>query len=72
METQTEGFGRRLRDARQAVGLTQVELADAVGSSQSAISQLESGERNPSLVTVQRLATALKVSVGDLAGEEPA
>lgn len=64
--TYVEVFADRLWDARRQAGMTQVELADAVGTSQSAISQLESGEHNPSLVTVRRLADALDVSVATL------
>ncbi len=37
-------FGRRLRDARKAAGLTQKELADKVGLKQATISELETGE----------------------------
>ena len=36
-------FPRRLRDARKAAGLTQVELADRVGVHQTRLSQIEGG-----------------------------
>lgn len=34
----------RLADVRRALGLTQQELADLIGRSQSAVSQIETGE----------------------------
>lgn len=40
-------------------GLTQAELAQKVGTKQSAIARFESGDYNPSLFFVQRLAKAL-------------
>jgi transcriptional regulator with XRE-family HTH domain len=36
-------IGRRLKEERNLKGLSQQQLADAVGIKQSAISQLESG-----------------------------
>lgn len=45
--------------ARAEKGLTQVELAKATGISQADISRLECGTANPSLKTLQRIATAL-------------
>jgi ribosome-binding protein aMBF1 (putative translation factor) len=47
-------------DARTEAGLTQQELAKAVGTTQSVISQLESAEyKGHSLSMLQRLAKAL-------------
>jgi transcriptional regulator with XRE-family HTH domain len=50
-----------LLKARAAAGLTQAELAERVGTSQSAIARLESvGSRHsPSIATLQRYAKAL-------------
>ncbi|MGH7270444.1 MAG: helix-turn-helix domain-containing protein, partial [Polyangiaceae bacterium] len=36
--------------------LSQVELAERMGTSQSAVARLESGKANPSLSTLRRLA----------------
>ncbi len=46
-------------DARIAAGLTQKELSLRSGIAQSDISKLENGNANPSLRTLQRLATAM-------------
>jgi transcriptional regulator with XRE-family HTH domain len=58
----------RIRTQR---GLSQAALAKEVGVGQSAISQFESGDVQPSLKTLQRLATVLQVPVTELLTEEP-
>ena len=49
----------RLAELRQALGLTQTELADLVGKSQSAISQIEHGEIGLSLELLRAIVTQL-------------
>jgi transcriptional regulator with XRE-family HTH domain len=44
--------------ARVKAGLSQAELAEKMGTSQSAIARLESGRVRPSLTTLTRLAKA--------------
>jgi len=47
-------------DARQAAGLTQKQLADLAGTTQSVISRLEDGDYDrPSLALLHRVAAAL-------------
>lgn len=46
-------------DARKASGLTQKELAEKTGIAQGDISKLENGSANPSLKTLQRLASGM-------------
>jgi transcriptional regulator with XRE-family HTH domain len=47
--------------ARAAAGVTQAEIAERIGTTQSAIARLESGggKHSPSLATLQRYAHAL-------------
>ena len=52
-----------LIEARSKAGLTQQELADKTGISQPDISKLESGNANPSLNTLRRLADAMGMRV---------
>lgn len=54
-------FRRVLIGARIAAGLTQAELAERMGSTQSAVSRLESGMQVPTLDTLCRLASILGV-----------
>lgn len=61
-------FGERLTALRKARGLTQVELARKIGSSQRAISRYETvADRAPAPV-VAKLALALGVSTDELLG----
>ncbi len=56
----------RLRKQRQ---LTQEALCDKAGISVDAVSRIESGDRVPTLDTLQRIATALNVRVTDILRE---
>lgn len=58
--------GSNVSRIRNQKGLTQEQLADLSGFSQQYISGLESGKRNPTVVTVYELAKALGVSHLDL------
>lgn len=55
-------FRRKLIGARLAAGLTQAQLAERIGTKQSAISRLEGGDAEPSFDMLRRLAVALNVS----------
>lgn len=55
-------FQRALIGARLNAGLTQADLAEAIGTKQSAIARLEGGESNPTLDMMTRLAKALSIS----------
>jgi transcriptional regulator with XRE-family HTH domain len=54
--------GRNVKRVRQEKGLTQEQLAELSGFSQQYISGLEQGRRNPTIVSLYELATALGVS----------
>jgi transcriptional regulator with XRE-family HTH domain len=54
-------IGVRLRDARNARGLTCAELAHLAGISHGSVSFIETGKNQPRTDTVERLARALKV-----------
>ena len=49
----------QVADRRQAKGLSQRELAELVGTTQSAIARLEAGGRPPRIDTLLRIADAL-------------
>ena len=61
-------FARSLKRTRLAVGLSQGALAAKVKVSRPFIVQLEAAQREPSIVTVVKLARALGVSVAKLLG----
>lgn len=50
---------RAVIDARLKKGLTQEDLAEKIGTKQSVISRLESGNANPSFAFLKRIAQAL-------------
>jgi DNA-binding XRE family transcriptional regulator len=55
-------LGRNLRLVRTAAGLTQAALAKRSGMDRSYVGGLEAGQRNPTAVTLQRLAKVLGVT----------
>ncbi len=70
---QIAGLGPALRRLRREHGLTLEVLAGMVGTSVAHLSRLESGDRQPSLEGLLRIAAALGVAVDELlvAPEEP-
>lgn len=58
--------GRNVRRIRIEKGLTQEELAERAGVSQFYVSLLETGGRNPTVVSLWELSQALGVSHVDL------
>jgi transcriptional regulator with XRE-family HTH domain len=59
-------FGQKLRAVRLKKKLSQGDIARTLGVHRSYISGLERGVRNPSLLTVQKVARALGVKSKDL------
>lgn len=59
-------FGNRLRQTRLAAGLSQEELGDKAGLHRTYIGSVERGERNISLMNVQRIAKALGTTASEL------
>jgi transcriptional regulator with XRE-family HTH domain len=60
-------LGRAVRAIRDERAINQVQLAAATGFTQSWLSQIENGQRNPSWSNVVRLAAGLGVKVSELA-----
>jgi len=63
-------FGRRVRELRQARGLSQEGLAERSGLHRTYISSLERGQRNVGLDNVRALAQALDVVPSTLFEED--
>ena len=51
--------GRMIRELREARQLSQRELAERMGTTQSVVGRLEAGGSRPTLVTLERVAQAL-------------
>jgi transcriptional regulator with XRE-family HTH domain len=60
----------KVRHARRLRGLTLKEVADAADCSESLLSKIENGHANPSLKMLQRLASALGLTVGQFFAQE--
>lgn len=62
------GFPDRLAALLADRAMTQLELAARIGVTRAAMSRYVSGEREPRLVTLVRIASELDVSVDELLG----
>ena len=59
-------FGRAVRERREELGLTQEQVANEADLHQRWISNVECGWRNPSLLSLRKLAAALDLSTSEL------
>ena len=53
--------GKRVKELRNKLGISQEELADLAGLDRTYITSVECGKRNISIVNIEKLATALNV-----------
>jgi len=66
MKNEITNFGKRLRETRLKKKMSQGDIAEKLGVHRSYISGLERGKRNPSLLTINKMADALAVSPKEL------
>lgn len=67
MQEMTEELGRLVAARRDAIGMTQDELAARIGSKQSYVSQLEKGKIGlPGIKRLSQISFALGVSISEL------
>lgn len=62
-------IGKRIKQKRDSLGLSQEGLGDMAGITNVTLSRIESGKVNPTKETVTKLAAALGVSQAYLLGE---
>ena len=55
--------GKRLKALRESIGLSQVKMAEAIGSTQSSINRYENGQSTPSVDLFRRYADYFDVSL---------
>ncbi len=60
-----EKVGKRIKDIRHKLGITQEELADKAEIHRTYIASLEVGKRNISIVTLEKIVIALEVSMSE-------
>ncbi len=63
-------IGQNIKNARIKKGLSQQELGDLLGITQSAVGQLENNKTSPKIDTLNRVANALDVPLSILVAEE--
>lgn len=66
MSNEVRKFGKKVKEIRLKKNMSQGDIARILDVHRSYISGLERGIRNPSLLTVQKVAKALGVSAKDL------
>ena len=59
-------LGQRIRDIRVQKGMTQSELAERSGMASNYIAMLERGERNPTYLTLLKIAEGCGVDICEL------
>jgi CheY-like chemotaxis protein len=59
-------LGNAIKEQRSALGISQEELASRAGLHRTYVSEVERGERNPSIASIEKLAQALEVSFTSL------
>lgn len=57
--------GKRVRELRNKLGISQEELADIAGLDRTYITSVECGKRNISIVNIEKLANALNVTLAE-------
>ncbi len=66
MKDLSKTIGQRIRNYRVHLGLSQEKLAELAGCHPTYIGQLERGEKNATLESVAKIASALQVSLSKL------
>lgn len=59
-------IGQRIRNYRTQKGLSQEKLAELAGCHPTYIGQLERGEKNATLESVEKIASAMDISLSEL------
>lgn len=59
-------FGKRIRELRQSMNLSQETLAERAGVHRTYVGMIERGEKNITLSNISRFADALEVTIEEL------
>lgn len=67
MESQAlNNLGLIIREKREALGLTQIEVAENARLDRNYIGMVERGERNPSYLSLMKIAKGMNMTVDQL------
>jgi len=59
-------FGRKVRERRRALGISQEDFAELAGVHRTYVGMIERGEKNITLRNISKFAKALKQPINDL------
>ena len=62
----TKVLGQRIRNYRTAKGLSQEKLAELSGCHSTYIGQIERGEKNATIESIEKISAALQISLSEL------
>lgn len=65
-KTTLEKFGKKVREERLKLGLSQEELASKAGVHRTYIGMIERAEKNITLENIEKVAKALKLKINEL------
>jgi transcriptional regulator with XRE-family HTH domain len=65
-KTTLEKFGEKVREERHKLGLSQEELASRAGVHRTYIGMIERAEKNITLENIEKIASALKITLPDI------
>ena len=60
-----QAVGKRIKELRNKIGISQEELADTAQLDRTYITSVECGKRNISIVNIEKLANALNVTLAE-------
>ena len=63
-------LGQRISEIREEKGITQVELGFQADMEKSNVNRIEKGGTNPTILTLRRICTALKIDIAELFTDE--
>ena len=55
-------FGKNMKEIREFLGITQIDLSQRTGITPAGISMIESGQREPSFTSIVKIINALGVT----------
>lgn len=61
-----EKVGAKIKEKRIELGLSQLDLSTLLNIEDSSLRRIEAGKTNPTLKTLYRIASALKLTICDL------
>ena len=70
-QTYLQAVGTRVRQRREALGLSQAELGQRCGLHRTFIGHVERGERNAAILNLRQIARTLRLPLREMLAEPP-